>query len=56
MKGVAMKYSLLRRLAAGSMAALVAMGIATPVGAVEEKVPLTRYYSSEEFEAEFTYN
>ena len=52
-----MKYSLLRRLAAGSMAALVAMGIATPVGAVEEeKVPLTRYYSSEEFEAEFTYN
>ena len=51
-----MKKSLLRRFATGTMAALMTLGLATPVLAEEsEELPLTRYYSSEAFEAQYTY-
>jgi len=52
-----MKKQFWKRLAAGSAATVMTLGMAAPAGAVEdEQIPLTRYYSSAEFEAEFTYN
>ena len=53
-----MKKHFVKRLATGALAAVMALGLAAPAFAAEEEVtnPLTGYYSSEEFESQYTYN
>ena len=54
-----MKTKFLKRWFSGALAALIAMSLAVPVMATEEQEdsaePLTVYYSSEAFEAQYTY-
>ena len=51
-----MKKHFLKRLASGAMALMLAVGLAAPALATEEETnSLTKYYSSEEFENQYTY-
>ncbi len=55
-----MKKQFAKRLITGALAALMAVGLAAPVSATEETEEvvnqLTGYYSSEDFEAQYTYD